>query len=92
VLIPCTQGSADVAPRYEGRMHIISSGQLKRPFSLCCTGCDAGHGALYPEQAIAAGWSGIEEDFGGHSWNYLGTCSGCVGTAVPVDSSETELM
>lgn len=58
-------------------MPIISSAQVTRVFSLCCTGCDAGGDIETPEQAIAQGWSDIDEDFDGRSWNYLGTCPDC---------------
>ncbi len=58
-------------------MHITSSTQVTREFSLCCNNCDAGTDIATPEQAIAEGWSDIEEDFDGRSWNYLGTCPEC---------------
>jgi len=58
-------------------MSITSSEQVTHAFSLCCTGCDVGEGIATPEQAIAEGWSDIEEDFVGNSWNYLGTCPVC---------------
>lgn len=58
-------------------MQITTSAQLKRPFSLYCTNCDAGMEHATPEQALSHGWSDIEEDFGGGSWNYLGTCPDC---------------
>ncbi len=58
-------------------MFITSSTQVTREFSLCCTGCDAGTDITTPEQAISEGWSNIEEDFDGRSWNYLGMCPEC---------------
>ncbi len=55
-------------------MYITSSSQITRPFSLQCVECDAGLDIESPEEAIAAGWTEIEEDFEGISWNYLGCC------------------
>lgn len=58
-------------------MRITSSAQVTRAFSLCCFRCDAGMDIKTPEQAIAEGWTDIEEDFDGSSWNYLGSCPEC---------------
>ena len=58
-------------------MTITSSAQVTCVFSLCCVCCDGGSDIDTPEQAIAEGWSDIEEDFDGFSWNYLGTCPEC---------------
>jgi hypothetical protein len=48
-----------------------------KPFVLSCVLCDAGDGLENAEQARAAGWSDIEQDFGGTSWNNLGVCPDC---------------
>jgi hypothetical protein len=55
-------------------MYITSSSQVVPPFTLQCVECDAGMDIESPEQAIADGWTEIEEDFDGLSWNYLGRC------------------
>lgn len=44
------------------------------PFSLSCVGCEAGDEVADYESAIAAGWTEIEVDLGGFSWNFLGHC------------------
>jgi hypothetical protein len=45
-------------------------------FSLACVTCDADSPPNYDE-AIAAGWTGIEFDGTGYGWNFLGTCPDC---------------
>ena len=56
---------------------ITRSDQLRHPFSLSCSNCDAGMDIETPEQAVLQGWYGIYED-DGMSWNYLGTCPQCL--------------
>jgi hypothetical protein len=46
------------------------------PFSLACTSCDRGAPDTYAE-AIAEGWTDIQFDGTGLSWNYLGACPCC---------------
>lgn len=48
------------------------------PFSLSCNHCSAGDGIDSIEQATALGWSSIEEDADGMSWDYLGLCPECL--------------
>jgi hypothetical protein len=47
-------------------------------FSLTCQYCDAGTNVTSREQAEAEGWTEIEDDRGGWSWNYLGVCPDCL--------------
>jgi len=55
-------------------MYITTSSQVTHKFSPQSIECDAGMDIHSPEQAIADGWTDIEEDFDGLSWNYLGRC------------------
>ncbi|MFN0019444.1 MAG: hypothetical protein ACKVP0_14355 [Pirellulaceae bacterium] len=63
---------------------ILSTGE-EVPFALSCACCHA-DSPLSQADAIAAGWTGIEEDPEGRSWNYLGLCPGC---AASDDEPET---
>jgi hypothetical protein len=60
-------------------MFIVSSDQLRHPFSMTCRECDAGMDMTSPEQAIAAGWTEIVDaaDEGFMEANYLGLCPDC---------------
>jgi hypothetical protein len=43
------------------------------PFSLACCDCDCDSPDSL-EEALAAGWTDIQYDPGGSSWNFLGMC------------------
>jgi hypothetical protein len=43
--------------------------------AIACGSCDAIIDGI--TEALAAGWSDIEPDLEGYSWNYLGTCPDC---------------
>ena len=45
------------------------------PFSIQCFDCDADQGLTF-EQAVAEGWTGIEDN-DGLAWNQLGYCPDC---------------
>lgn len=48
------------------------------PFVLTCCNCDADEGDCQTiGEAILAGWSGIEEDPDGATWNFIGECPDC---------------
>ena len=71
-------------------MYITKSDQVTRPFTLCCVDCDAGMELLTPEEAIAAGWTEIEEAFDCPVANYLGTCPACQEPPAEPDSPPTK--
>lgn len=58
---------------------ITKSDECKRPFSLTCASCEAGEHLSSPEDAIAEGWTEIEDVF--HlDWAeayYCGVCPRC---------------
>lgn len=47
------------------------------PFSLSCHACDAGTEIMSFEQAVLEGWTGIEEEVDGLSYNHVGLCPEC---------------
>jgi len=47
------------------------------PFSIMCQDCDAGQGIVNKEDAHEAGWTEIERDLDGASWNDMGLCPDC---------------
>src|SRR5437016_3514394 len=52
---------------------VLSTGE-EVPFALACSHIDS---ALSRAEAIADGWTGIDEDLQGLSWNFLGLCPDC---------------
>ena len=56
---------------------ITKLSECRLPFTLCCVSCDAGMEIETPEQAIAEGWTEIEEAEDAPSSNYLGLCPRC---------------
>lgn len=51
--------------------------QVRVPFSLACSDCDAGTEITSAAEAIRLGWRGIVRD-DGIGWNYLGQCPQCI--------------
>lgn len=49
------------------------------PFSIVCLECDAGMNVHSYEEALALGWTDIEEDRDLPQANYIGLCPDCEG-------------
>jgi hypothetical protein len=47
------------------------------PFSLVCERCDDGQGIASESEALALGWTGIEEALDLPMANYIGLCPVC---------------
>ncbi len=57
------------------------------PETFACVRCDADSPSSF-EEAVRQGWTEIQADFQGASWNYLGVCPDCKAEAAKKGGEE----